>query len=56
MFHATSKLLTCLARRARARQAADHHLAAAHSWQVEQITPGTYRVRDPRFDQLRVRS
>jgi hypothetical protein len=55
MFHAT-KLLACLARRARARRAADHHLAAAHGWQVEQVTPGTYRVRDPRFGQVKARS
>ena len=56
MFHVTSIVVGCLARRAHARRAADHHLAAAHGWQVEQVTPGTYRVRDQRFDQLKVRS
>lgn len=56
MFHVTSIVLGCLARRARARQAADHHLATANGWQFEQVTPGTYRYRDPRFAQLKARS
>jgi hypothetical protein len=53
MFHA---IKTRIARTARAitafRLAEDNEFAARHGWTVTQVGPGTWRYRDPRFDQL----
>ena len=52
MLHAISAALACLAARARDYHAQrDHDTAAIHGWEVHEVTPGTYRYRDPRFDQ-----
>lgn len=57
MFHATSLRLARLASRIRDyRLASDQRIAVAHGWQAEHIAGGTYRYRDPRFDQLATRS
>ncbi len=55
MFHASTAPITRLVRRLRSRLALDSEYAAWHGWQVQQIRPGTYRYRDPRFDQLAAR-
>lgn len=52
MFHAISAALAYLAARARDyRSQRDRDIAAVHGWEVHQVAPGTYRFRDPRFDQ-----
>ena len=51
MFHATNARLGRQARRIRdIALARDNTAAAAHGWQAREITPGTWRYRDPRFD------
>jgi hypothetical protein len=52
MFHAINTWLARQARRARDyRLARDNQIATANGWQVQRIAGGTYRYRDPRFDQ-----
>ena len=54
MFHAINAWLARQARRARDhRLARDNAVAAANGWQVQRVAPGTYRYRDPRFDERR---
>lgn len=55
MFHAISALITRLARAMRSRLAIDSMYAAWYGWQTQRVGPGTYRYRDPRFDQLTAR-
>jgi hypothetical protein len=51
MFHATNARLGRQARRIRdIGLARDNQAAAAHGWQSREITPGTWRYRDPQFD------
>ena len=51
MFHATNARLGRQARRIRdLGLARDNTAAAAHGWQAREITPGTWRYHDPRFD------
>ena len=51
MFHATNARLSRQARRIRDHGLArDNTAATAHGWQAREITPGTWRYRDPRFD------
>jgi hypothetical protein len=51
MFHATNAHLGRQARRIRELGLArDNTAAVAHGWQLREITPGTWRYRDPRFD------
>ena len=57
MFHATNARLGRQARRIRdIGLARDNMAAAAHGWQAREITPGTWRYRDPRFDDRRQRT
>lgn len=56
MFHAISAPITRLARLwIRSRLALDTEYATWHGWQTQRVGPGTYRYRDPRFDQLTAR-
>jgi hypothetical protein len=51
MFHATNARLGRQARRIRDIGLARNNTAtAAHGWQAREITSGTWRYRDPRFD------
>jgi hypothetical protein len=52
MFHAINARLARLARRALARFGPDLELATRYGWQIQKAGFGTYRYRDPRFDQL----
>ena len=52
MFHAISVRLARLAGRIHSRLSIDADYAAWYGWQTRQIHPGTWRYRDPRFDQL----
>ena len=52
MAHVISAWLRRLVARIQARPDRDNHIAACHGWQCEQIRPGTWRYRDPRFDRL----
>jgi hypothetical protein len=50
MFHATNARLGRQARKIRdIRLAGDNQAATAHGWQTQEIRPGTWRYRDPRF-------
>jgi hypothetical protein len=52
MLHAISRAAACLVTRAREFRAhRDIELAAVNGWQVQQVAPGIYRFRDPRFGQ-----
>ena len=51
MFHAISARLARLARRIASRLAIPFEYATWHGWQTREIRPGTWRFRDPRFDQ-----
>ena len=51
MFHATNARLARQVRRIRdIGLAHDNTAAATQGWQAREITPGTWRYRDPRFD------
>ena len=51
MFHATNARLGRQARKIRdIRVARDGQAATAHRWQAQEIKPGTWCYRDPRFD------
>jgi hypothetical protein len=51
MFHATNARLARQVRRIRdIGLAHDNTAAATKGWQACEITPGTWRYRDPRFD------
>lgn len=53
MFYVTSGWLTRHARQLRDfRVQADQAFAIAHGWQAEQVAPGAWMYRDPRFDRL----
>jgi hypothetical protein len=53
MFHAISGWLTRHARQIRDyRLNADQAYAIAHGWQSDEVAPGAWIYRDPRFDQL----
>lgn len=54
MFHAISARLHRLARKfAAVRDVRAREYASWHGWTVTEVSPGTWRYRDPRFTQLR---
>jgi len=54
MFHATSARLHRLARKfAALRDVRAREYATWHGWTVTEVSPGTWRYRDPRFTQLK---
>jgi hypothetical protein len=56
MFHVISARLNRLARKIAAlRDGQINEYAAWHGWTATQVSPGTWRYRDPRFDQLAAR-
>jgi hypothetical protein len=53
MFHATNARLGRQARRIRDLGVArDNAIATGHGWHAQQIKPGTWSYRDPRFSYL----
>jgi hypothetical protein len=52
MAHVISAWLRRLVARIQAGPDRANQIAARYGWQCEQVRPGTWRYRDPRFDRL----